>query len=101
MTAGRYADHMRWTVGINKRLNRDHRVFQDRTHIFTAFQDHVVTVYRTATTAPVTSTPWTTPTPGSSSRSSTPTPPAGAGTCSRGYATTTFPSNWPAPRPPW
>ncbi|MET7477218.1 hypothetical protein ABZT17_23005 [Streptomyces sp. NPDC005648] len=46
MTAGRYADHMRWTVGINKRLNRDHRVFQDRTHVFTAFQDHVVTLYR-------------------------------------------------------
>ncbi|MEV0638681.1 hypothetical protein AB0I77_27835 [Streptomyces sp. NPDC050619] len=46
MTAGRYADHMRWTVGINKRLNRDHRVFQDRTHIFTAFQDHTATVYR-------------------------------------------------------
>ncbi|MGP4091398.1 hypothetical protein [Streptomyces sp. KR55] len=46
ITAGRYADHMRWTVGINKRLNRDHRVFQDRTHIFTAFQDHTATVYR-------------------------------------------------------
>ncbi|KUO10827.1 hypothetical protein [Streptomyces sp. DSM 15324] len=46
ITAGRYTDHMRWTVGINKRLNRDHRVFQDRTHIFTAFQDHAVTVYR-------------------------------------------------------
>jgi hypothetical protein len=37
---------MRWTVGINKRLNRDHRVFQDRTHVFTAFQDHMTTVYR-------------------------------------------------------
>ncbi|GAB2936637.1 hypothetical protein [Streptomyces heilongjiangensis] len=48
MTAGRYADHMRWTVGINRRLNRDHRVFQDRTHVFTAFQDHAVTVYRDA-----------------------------------------------------
>ncbi|MFE9610141.1 hypothetical protein [Streptomyces sp. NPDC006012] len=46
ITAGRYADHMRWTVGINKRLNRDHRVFQDRTHVFTAFQDHATTVYR-------------------------------------------------------
>lgn len=46
MTAGRYGDHMRWTVGINKRLNRDGRVFQDRTHVFTAFQDHAVTVYR-------------------------------------------------------
>jgi hypothetical protein len=46
ITAGRYADHMRWTVGINKRLNRDHRVFQERTHVFTAFQDHTTTVYR-------------------------------------------------------
>lgn len=46
ITAGRYADHMRWTVGINKRLNRDHRVFQDRTHVFTAFQNHSATVYR-------------------------------------------------------
>src|ERR1044072_3956403 len=46
MTAGRYNDHMRWTVSINKRLNRDHRVFQERTHVFTAFQDHAVTVYR-------------------------------------------------------
>ena len=40
ITEGRYADHMRWTVGINKRLNRDARVYQDRTHVFTAFQDH-------------------------------------------------------------
>jgi len=46
MTAGRYSDHMRWTVGINKRLNRDRRVFQDRTHVFTAFHDHLATVYR-------------------------------------------------------
>jgi hypothetical protein len=46
ITDGRYDDHMRWTVAINKRLNRDHRVFQDRTHVFTAFQDHTATVYR-------------------------------------------------------
>jgi hypothetical protein len=46
ITAGRYDDHMRWTVSINKRLNRDHRVFQGRTHIFTAFQDHVATIHR-------------------------------------------------------
>ena len=37
MTTGRYVDHMGWTVGINERLNRDHRVFQDRTPFFTAF----------------------------------------------------------------
>jgi len=52
ITAGRYADHMRWTVGINKRLNRDHRVFQDRTHVFTAFQDHEATVYRDGPAGP-------------------------------------------------
>lgn len=52
ITAGRYADHMRWTVSINKRLNRDHRVFQDRTHIFTAFQDHAATIYRDADQGP-------------------------------------------------
>lgn len=46
ITEGRYADHMKWTVGINKRLNRDDRVHQDRTHVFTSFQDHEATVYR-------------------------------------------------------
>ncbi|MCX3059039.1 hypothetical protein [Streptomyces beihaiensis] len=46
ITEGRYGDHMKWTVGINKRLNRDSRVFQERTHVFTSFQDHEATVYR-------------------------------------------------------
>jgi hypothetical protein len=52
LTAGRYEEHMRWTVGINKRLNRDGRVFQQRTHVFTAFQDHEATVYRNGTEGP-------------------------------------------------
>lgn len=52
ITEGRYDDHMRWTVGINKRLNRDGRVHQDRTHVFTAFQDHVATVYRDGDSGP-------------------------------------------------
>ena len=52
ITAGRYADHMKWTVGINKRLNRDARVYHDRTHVFTAFQDHAVTVYRDGAAGP-------------------------------------------------
>ncbi|MFJ7077690.1 hypothetical protein [Streptomyces sp. NPDC098781] len=52
ITAGRYADHMRWTVAINKRLNRDARVYQDRTHVFTAFQDHEATVYRDGAAGP-------------------------------------------------
>lgn len=52
ITAGRYDDHMRWTVAINKRLNRDARVYQDRTHVFTAFQDHEATVYRDGAAGP-------------------------------------------------
>ncbi|MEU1134035.1 hypothetical protein ABZ383_29970 [Streptomyces sp. NPDC005900] len=52
ITEGRYADHMKWTVGINKRLNRDGRVHQERTHVFTAFQDHEATVYRDGAVGP-------------------------------------------------
>ncbi|MES4901072.1 MULTISPECIES: hypothetical protein [unclassified Streptomyces] len=52
LTEGRYAEHMKWTVGINKRLNRDGRVHQDRTHVFTAFQDHEATVYRDGAAGP-------------------------------------------------
>ncbi|MFG2791440.1 hypothetical protein [Streptomyces sp. NPDC048419] len=52
ITDGRYGDHMRWTVAINKRLNRDARVYQDRTHVFTAFQDHEATVYRDGAAGP-------------------------------------------------
>ena len=52
VTDGRYDDHLRWTVGINKRLNRDGRVYQDRTHVFTAFQDHEATVYRDGAAGP-------------------------------------------------
>ncbi|MFG2713953.1 hypothetical protein ACGFX2_25835 [Streptomyces goshikiensis] len=52
VTEGRYDEHMKWTVGINKRLNRDGRVYQDRTHVFTAFQDHVATVYRDGAAGP-------------------------------------------------
>ncbi|MFD4142970.1 hypothetical protein [Streptomyces sp. NPDC058572] len=52
ITDGRYADHMKWTVGINKRLNRDGRVHQQRTHVFTAFQDHEATVYRDGAAGP-------------------------------------------------
>ncbi|MFP3991819.1 hypothetical protein U9R90_30965 [Streptomyces sp. E11-3] len=52
ITDGRYDDHMKWTVGINKRLNRDGRVYQDRTHVFTSFQDHLATVYRDGAAGP-------------------------------------------------
>lgn len=52
ITAGRYDEHMRWTVGINKRLNRDARVYRDRTHVFTAFQDRAASVYRDGAAGP-------------------------------------------------
>ncbi|MGI5469326.1 hypothetical protein [Streptomyces sp. CA-132043] len=52
LTEGRYDDHMRWTVAINRRLNRDGRVHQARTHVFTAFQDHEATVYRDGAAGP-------------------------------------------------
>jgi hypothetical protein len=46
ITAGRYRDHLRWTVATNARLLPDGRVFQERTHVFTAFQDAAGVVYR-------------------------------------------------------
>ena len=46
ITAGRYEDHLRWTVATNQRLGPDGRVYMDRTHIFTAFQEYVGPVYR-------------------------------------------------------
>ncbi|MZF89832.1 hypothetical protein [Streptomyces sp. SID5643] len=52
ITAGRYDDHMRWTVAVNKRLNRDARVYHDRTHVLTAFQNHEATVYRDGAAGP-------------------------------------------------
>ncbi|WP_235215489.1 hypothetical protein [Phaeacidiphilus oryzae] len=52
LTPGRYPDHIRWSVEINKRLNRDGRVYQDRTHVFTAFQEHVATAYRDGAAGP-------------------------------------------------
>ncbi|MER6912331.1 hypothetical protein ABT354_11725 [Streptomyces sp. NPDC000594] len=52
LTEGRYDDHMRWTVAINRRLNRDGRVHRARTHVFTSFQDHEATVYRDGAAGP-------------------------------------------------
>src|SRR5579864_411278 len=46
ITAGRYRDHLRWTVATNARLLPDGRVFQERTHVFTAFSDYAGCVYR-------------------------------------------------------
>jgi len=46
ITAGRYEDHLRWTVATNQRLGPDGRVYNERTHVYTAFQEYVGTVYR-------------------------------------------------------
>jgi hypothetical protein len=52
ITAGRYRDHMRWTIATNARLLPDGRVFQERTHVFTAFQDYAGAIYRDGDTGP-------------------------------------------------
>ena len=49
---GRYGDHMDWTVAINRRLLPDGRVFQERTHVFTSFQDYLGVVYRDGEAGP-------------------------------------------------
>ncbi|MFD3422537.1 hypothetical protein [Streptomyces decoyicus] len=52
VTKGRYPEHIKWSVGINQRLNEDDRVYRDRTHVFTAFHEHVATVYRDGADGP-------------------------------------------------
>ncbi len=101
VTEGRYDDHMKWTVAINRRLNRDGRVYQDRTHVFTAFQDHEATVYRDGRRAPGTSTRSTTRTPVSSSRSSTPKGRGSGRSCWSGCGPVTFRSCWRDHRRRW
>jgi hypothetical protein len=49
---GRYQDHMDWTVAINRRLLPDGRVFQERTHVFTSFQNYLGVVYRDGESGP-------------------------------------------------
>lgn len=46
ITDGRYEDHLRWTVATNQRLGPDGRVYMDRTHVYTAFQEYVGAVRR-------------------------------------------------------
>ena len=49
ITAGRYEDHLRWTVAANQRLNPNGRIYYDRTHVYTAFQEYVGAVRREET----------------------------------------------------
>jgi hypothetical protein len=46
ITEGRYEDHLRWTVGTNQRLLADGRVYLERDHVFTAFQEYLGPFYR-------------------------------------------------------
>lgn len=46
LTAGRYDDHMAWTVATNKRLRADGRIHMERTHIYTSFQTYCGASYR-------------------------------------------------------
>jgi hypothetical protein len=48
ITEGRYEDHLRWTVATNQRLAPDGRIYGDRSHVYTAFQEYVGAVYRDA-----------------------------------------------------
>lgn len=46
ITDGRYKDHLRWSIATNQRLGADGRVFWDRTHLYTSFQQYHGAVYR-------------------------------------------------------
>jgi hypothetical protein len=48
----RYRDHLDWTVAINRRLLPDGRVYQERTHVFTSFQNYLGVVYRDGDSGP-------------------------------------------------
>src|SRR5437899_491412 len=48
ITDGRYEDHIRWTIATNQRLFKDGRVFMERDHTFTSFQQYRDVVYRDA-----------------------------------------------------
>jgi hypothetical protein len=46
ITEGRYEDHLRWSVSTNQRLLADGRVYLQRDHIFTAFQEFLTSFRR-------------------------------------------------------
>ena len=48
LIAGRNDDHWKWTVARNKQLTHLGRQFSRRRHVYTAYHDHVVSVYRDA-----------------------------------------------------
>ena len=46
ITDGRYEDHLRWTVSTNQRLLPDGRIYLDRSHVYTSFQEYLGAAYR-------------------------------------------------------
>jgi len=46
ITAGRYEDHLRWTTATNRRLFPDGRIYAERTHVYTSFQNYRGASYR-------------------------------------------------------
>jgi hypothetical protein len=52
LTAGRYEDHLRWTVATNQRLLPDGRIFLERDHIFTSFSEYRGAAYRDGPAGP-------------------------------------------------
>jgi hypothetical protein len=48
ITPGHVEDHVRWSVGTNQVLRRENRIYLDRTHVFTSFQDFVGSFAREA-----------------------------------------------------
>jgi hypothetical protein len=52
ITAGRYEDHLRWTVATNQRLLARERIDLERDHVFTSFSEYHGAVYRDGATGP-------------------------------------------------
>ena len=48
ITDGRFEQFSQWATATNQRLNADGRIFMQRDHVFTAFQDYVGCAYRDA-----------------------------------------------------
>jgi hypothetical protein len=48
ITPGHVEDHIRWSVGTNQVLRRENRIYLDRTHVYTSFQDFVGSIAREA-----------------------------------------------------
>lgn len=52
ITDGHYRDHLRWSIATNQRLGADDRVFWQRDHLYTSFQQYHGAVYRDGNRGP-------------------------------------------------